>query len=412
MKETKVIIKPSRFFTAKLFRVLLKPFSQWLKGTLGQSNSNKKGPCWYVYNCKQNNYQQGAKMTNKSMQQKREKVYVGMDVHKKNYVVSASIDNELVFRGRHTPANAAVLIESLKKWFPDHEIYSAYEAGFCGFGLHRALIGGGINNIVVNPASIEVAANDKKKCDKRDSKKIAIQLNARRLNGIYIPSETEELRRQITRCREQILKERKRIGNQIKGQLHYFGYIGADDKRIINEKYLAELESKEFPKEIKVTLQFKIDQWRFFNNQLEQIKIDFQEQSFEDGEVEEFYRSVPGVGVIGARILANELGDLSKRFSNQKSLYQYTGLTPSEHSSGPHVRKGHIDKQGSPRIRHILIEAAWIAIDKDGALKESFETIKATRGAKRAIIAIARKLIGRMRACFVGQQPYCLGLAA
>ena len=135
-------------------------------------------------------------------------------------------------------------------------------------------------------------------------------------------------------------------------------------------------------------------------------------QSFEDPETEEIYRSVPGVGWLGARILANELGDLSKRFKNQKSLYQFTGLTPSEHSSGEHVHKGHIDRQGPPRIRHILNQISWKAIERDPALKECFERIAARRGKKIAIVAISRKLIGRMRACFKNKQIYEIAIVA
>lgn len=66
-------------------------------------------------------------------------------------------------------------------------------------------------------------------------------------------------------------------------------------------------------------------------------------QSFEAAELEEIYQSVPGIGDIGARILANELADLSKKFKNQKVLYRYVGLTPSEYSSGESVRSNKSD---------------------------------------------------------------------
>ena len=93
-------------------------------------------------------------------------------------------------------------------------------------------------------------------------------------------------------------------------------------------------------------------------------------------------------------------------------MYQFVGLTPTEYSSGDKQRLGHIDRQGSARIRKILIECAWRAISLDEALEESFDRIAHRRGKKRAIVAMARKLLGRMRACFVNQSEYELGVAS
>ena len=58
---------------------------------------------------------------------------------------------------------------------------------------------------------------------------------------------------------------------------------------------------------------------------------------------------VPGVGLISARVLSHELGNMSE-FSNERQLFSYTGLTPGEHSSGQQVHRGHITKQGN---RHL-----------------------------------------------------------
>jgi transposase len=112
-----------------------------------------------------------------------------------------------------------------------------------------------------------------------------------------------------------------------------------------------------------------------------------------------------------ARTLATELGDMT-RFANERALFSYTGLTPSEYSSGTSVRRGHISRQGSSRVRHLLVETAWRAMPRDAVLKESFARIAATRGKKRAIVAIARRLTGRMRACFRQGTTYAVGTYA
>ncbi len=127
--------------------------------------------------------------------------------------------------------------------------------------------------------------------------------------------------------------------------------------------------------------------------------------------MESVYKSVPGIGLVGAAVLATELGDMS-RFANEKGLFRYTGLTPTESSSGDSVRRGHISRQGAGRLRGLLVEAAWRAISKDIALGEIFNRIAATRGKKRAIVAIARRLIGRIRACFRTGTMYTVGTPA
>jgi len=86
------------------------------------------------------------------------------------------------------------------------------------------------------------------------------------------------------------------------------------------------------------------------------------------------------------------------RFANERALLSYPGLTPSEYSSGASIRRGHISRQGVSRLRHVLVETAWRALSRDPLLHAMFDRIAATRGKQRAIVAIARRLIGRIRA--------------
>lgn len=125
-------------------------------------------------------------------------VFVGIDVHKKSYSIYCICDRERV-KSWTREANVGQLIEQLLSYFAGARIHTAYEAGFSGYALHRALKEAGICNIVVNPGSIEAASRDKVKTDKRDAKKIAEQLSDRRLKCIYIPSIEDELLRLYTR---------------------------------------------------------------------------------------------------------------------------------------------------------------------------------------------------------------------
>ena len=94
------------------------------------------------------------------------------------------------------------------------------------------------------------------------------------------------------------------------------------------------------------------------------------------------------------------------QFSNEDKLFSYIGLTPREYSSGEHVRQGHITRHGKPIIRRLLVEAAWVAVRKDPSLTSIFERLAWRTGKKRAIIAIARILIGRVRTCIKEKRLY------
>lgn len=337
-------------------------------------------------------------------------VYIGIDVHKETYSVACIVDNEIVKRAS-TIADPVNLARSLRNWFDGAKIHSAYEAGYFGFVLHRALVKVGIRNIVINPASIKIAANDRVKTDSRDAKKIAWALAKEDLVGIHIPTEEQELSRLLPRTRAQLVEHRGTIERQIKAKLHQFGLMPIGSTRHISSRYLREMEAMNIAVELKTVLGLLFAQWRFLAGQLLQVRRLLRQEAKKRTYFETVYKSVPGIGQVGAAVLATELGDMS-RFPNEKGLFRYTGLTPTESSSGDYVRRGHISRQGASRFRVLLVEAAWRAIKQDIALGEIFDRIAATRGKKRAIVAIARRLIGRIRACFRTGRLYAVGTTA
>ena len=109
-------------------------------------------------------------------------IFVGMDVHKKTYSVTAICEGVIVKRDT-LKAEPEGLISYLKKRFGSGKIKTAYEAGFCGFHLHRTLEAAGIENIVVHAAGIETS-NSRVKTDKRDSLKIAAHLSEGKLRSV------------------------------------------------------------------------------------------------------------------------------------------------------------------------------------------------------------------------------------
>lgn len=336
-------------------------------------------------------------------------VYTGLDVHKKTYACVSICDGEVVKRDT-MPADPELLLRYLKNTFGTAKlINTAYEAGFSGFYLHRYLIENGINSIVIHPGSIEVAARDRVKTDKRDALKIATQLSTGRLKSIFVPTLEREEKRSVTRLRLNIVKLKHRVGAELKALLFTQGLISMDDDTVLGQEWilkkLIEVEAKNYSEYFLYTLNQYAQQWTQLNIRLKEVNKMIKRQANEEKDLQQIYESVPGIGPLFARELANELGDM-KQFHNEKKLFSFTGLTPSEHSSGEHTRLGHISRQGNPILRGILIEAAWVAIKQDEGLDEIFQRIAKKSGKKRAIVGIARRLIGRIRSCVLAGTLY------
>ena len=122
-------------------------------------------------------------------------------------------------------------------------------------------------------------------------------------------------------------------------------------------------------------------------------------------------KSVPGIGTLIAIEMLVELQDV-KRFKSADKLAAYIGLTPSEYSTGQYVRQGRITKCGNKRVRTCAVEACWILIAKDPWVRAKYDRLKRMKGSKRAIIAIARNLVVRIRRILIDNEPYAIGAGA
>lgn len=340
------------------------------------------------------------------------KVYMGIDVHKKTYVCVSVCEGDVVKKDSMS-AEPAALITYIKNYFSGAMLETAYEAGFSGFHLHRQLVNAGIKNSVVHPGSIEVASRDRVKTDKRDAKKLAIQLSAGRIRGIYVPTLEQEAKRNASRLRDNFLKFRHQMALKIKALLFTQGLIKGEDDTVLSKKWLnkkvLEVQQLNFPEAYYYTLKRYAEQWLRLTDDLKTIRNElFSMQSEQERALLSIYKSAPGIGDLTALKLKDELGDM-RQFSNEKKLFSYIGFTPVEHSSGEYVRQGHISRQGRATLRHIFVESAWIAIKKDASLMTIYQRIAKTRGGKRAIVGVARRLAGRLRACVQNGVFYTIG---
>jgi transposase len=281
-------------------------------------------------------------------------VCIGLDVHRECFVASCICEGAAVKRCRMRGTAEAVLAVVTKE-FPGANVLAAYEAGYSGFWLYRKLEAAGIRCLMVHPASIEVSSRNTVKTDKRDSLKIAQQLAAGRLKGVRVPTLEQEDRRLLTRTREQLMNKKRRVMVQIRMRLHYFGLFPSSIQRRVRlqdvDEILGGLEG-----ELQRTVGMLREEWVEIVRRVTEIDRLLVEQA-KDDPLDAIYQSVPGVGPLIARILSAELGDMSQ-FPNERALFSFTGLTPSEYSSGGHICRGHISRQGNTLLRHMLVEAA------------------------------------------------------
>jgi transposase len=119
--------------------------------------------------------------------------------------------------------------------------------------------------------------------------------------------------------------------------------------------------------------------------------------------------TVPGVSLISAATFVAVAGD-AHRFSSPKKLVSYVGLDPRVRQSGEApARHGPISKQGSAEARHMLCEAAWVAVRTPGPLRAFYERVRARRGAQIALVATARKLSVLFWHLLTREEDYALG---
>jgi transposase len=329
-------------------------------------------------------------------------VYLGIDVHKKTYSVTA-VQDKVVVKRATMPAIPETLLSFIRNHFPNCKVFTAYEAGFSGFGLHRFLLKHHIQSLVVHAGSIEIAINNRSKTDKRDSEKIAFQLSQGKLQSVNVPSVQRENWRSVTRVRLQLVKHKTQTASQIKSLLHYFGILPHNHSKRTSKRWLLNLLSElqdSIDKDILLCLRVLVNLWMYLDQSIKMTEKRISIQAREDFSIGSVYLEMKGIGLLSSRILANELDDLSQ-FHSQSALFSFVGLTPKEYSSGDRVKMGNISRMGNPIIRRILTESAWKAIQKDPYLMEVFERIQKNTGSrKKAITAIARKMIGIIRGKF------------
>ena len=346
-----------------------------------------------------------------------QRIYIGLDVHKKSWTVTIYFQG-IILRTLSMVPSPEGLVKYLHKNYPNATYISVYEAGFCGYWIDRKLRALGINNIIVNPADIPIKQKEKRhKTDKVDSKKLARELSNNNLEGIYIPSEENESIRALSRLRRQITKDQVRLKCRIKSLLHFVGIELPENSELKHWsgkfiKYLSELELKH--QAMKLTLERLLESLRQGRQILVNIVKDLREIVKEEDRVKriiKFLQTVPGIGFITAITLYAEIMDIN-RFRKFDHLSCYIGFSPATDSSGEKETVVGLSNQQNKYLRSMLIESAWTAIRKDPALTQVYGTLVMRMGTQKAILRIAKKLLSRIMYVWKNEKDYVFAVVS
>jgi transposase len=343
---------------------------------------------------------------------KGQKIFIGIDVHKKNWdvAIAPAVGNVK----RHTQkASAKELFDFLKKHYPDGDYLAVYESGFSGFSTYYALKDVGIECKVIHAADVPTTQYEEvMKTDRVDSVKLVRSLKAGLLKGIYIREKENIDDRSVVRIRKTIQKQLSGYKARVKHMLHCNGVSFPERFEKPGSHW-----SKAFLKWLKedVTLLSSTrNSLDLLIRQVETIRLTLLEATKMMRSLSQTERykhkcdllmTVPGIGFIVSMCILTEIYDV-KRFHNEKEFAAYLGLIPTSHSSGDKVVHGEMTFRGNKQLGPMIIETAWISICKDAGLGSLYLRYKERMKPQEAIVRIARKLSNIIFAVLKNETQY------
>lgn len=253
------------------------------------------------------------------------------------------------------------LVRFVQRVARERPVRCCYEAGPCGFELQRALTGHDLSCDVIAPALIPRRAGDRVKTDRRDASHLAILYRAGALTAIHIPTEQEEAARDLLRCREDIRTDLLRARHRLSKFLLRHGRRFTATKRAWTKRHAAWLQAQRWPlAALEQTHRAYVRAVDEAVARLHAVEVELRDLLTLEplrARVERL-RCFRGIDDLTALTIAAELGD-PRRFPSASRVMAFTGLVPSEYSSGSKQARGHITKTGNAHIRRVLVESAW-----------------------------------------------------
>jgi len=291
-------------------------------------------------------------------------------------------------------------LQALVRRYVGCPVHLAFEA--CGFGYEIAWWAREeqIAVTVIAPSRMERAPGLQVKTDRLDVGRMARQLEEGSLKGIYVVARADHERRQVVRTYGQAVKERKRAQVRIRSLLQEHGRLGPAP-RAGWKAYREWLGGQKLPEDVQLCVETLLAMRTLANQKAQLLEHRLLAMTHSDDyrQIVEALCTQHGVGALSAIRFLLEIGDV-RRFPTADSIGHYLGLTPSEYSSGELLHRGAILKCGPGSLRAAMLQCGWASVRKggDASLRAVYDRLAPRRGKKRAIIAVTRRLVVRLRA--------------
>ena len=348
-------------------------------------------------------------------------IFVGIDLGDKNSVARLAVDREKSerFGFVNNRQGRARLFGEAKRRAAEAggaEIVMAYEASACGFVLSDEAEGQQIRCWVLAPTKMEKSVEQRKqKNDDRDADDVVEKLRGHVLAGnrlpvVWAPDRQRRDDRELIRTRLELSEKQTKLKSQIQMVLKRHGLekpSGLGSGWTI--PYRAWLEGLSECAALgwgtRQALSSLLRQLKFIEGEIdgleklvEQLAREARHKPFVDELTQE-----RGVGTLTALVYRTEIGHAG-RFRRGRQVGKFVGLTPTSHESGQqNDRKGHISRQGPPRLRKMLCQASWSHIGHDPEARKRYQQLVERNPKKKkiAVVAVMRhlavKLWHRMR---------------
>ena len=289
--------------------------------------------------------------------------FVGLDVHADTIAVAVAEGRDRVRSLGVIPNRLDAIRRLLGKVGKLASLRVCYEAGSTGYALYWQLTKLGVHCDVIAPSLVPTKSGERVKTDRRDAEKLARSYRSGDLTPVWVPDSKHEAIRDLVRAREAAKADELRAKHRLSKYLLRYGQRAPEGCRTWTAAWWQWVRMLELTHQEQNTTLVELV-----------LEVDHQAQRIErlDGAIDRAVNEAPeqlralvdalqalrGVAKMTAVTLATEFGSFS-RFERATQVMSYTGMVPSEHSSGPRNRRGAITKTGNSHLRRVLVEAAW-----------------------------------------------------
>lgn len=290
-------------------------------------------------------------------------VYVGLDVHAETIAVAVAEGRDDVRSLGMIPNRPEAVRRMLGRLATSKQVKVCYEAGPTGYVLFWQLTKLGVHCDVIAPSLVPMKSGDRIKTDRRDAERLARSYRSGDLTPVWVPDAEHEALRDLVRAREAAKEDQLRAKHRLGKYLLRYGQRPAEGCRPWTAAWWQWVRALQLAHANQGVV--LIDHILEVDQQAQRIaRLD---AAIDSAVVQapahlraivEALQALRGVAKVTAITLATEFGSFS-RFEQAAQTMSYTGLVPSEHSSGGKNRRGGITKTGNSHLRRVLVEAAW-----------------------------------------------------